>query len=52
MTKISNYLKEEDRPPFENISSYNDAGMIVTNLFLTELFNHQLYEPVEYGDVW
>jgi len=38
--------------PFKNISQYDDAGIIVTYLFLTELFKHELFEPVEYGDVW
>ncbi len=38
--------------PFKNISQYDDAGSIVTYLFLTELFKHELFEPVEYGDVW
>jgi hypothetical protein len=38
--------------PFKNISPYDDAGIIVTYLFLTELFKHELFEPVEYGDVW
>ncbi len=38
--------------PFKNISQYDDAGIIVTYLFLTELFKHELFEPVEYGDIW
>lgn len=37
--------------PFQNKSRYRDAGSIVAQMFLTELFRSQRFELVEYGDV-
>jgi TolB-like protein len=37
--------------PFHNLSKARHAGMIVTRLFLVELFKNKLFDPVEYGDV-
>jgi len=37
--------------PFQNKSRYRDAGSIVAQMFLTELFRSQNFELVEYGDV-
>jgi len=37
--------------PFQNKSRYRDAGSIVAQMFLTELFRSQKFELVEYGDV-
>lgn len=37
--------------PFRNVSSYPDAGGIVTHLFLVHLFKNGVLRPVEYGDV-
>jgi TolB-like protein len=37
--------------PFENKSRVRDAGMIVTYLFITELFKNKQFVPAEYGEV-
>jgi TolB-like protein len=37
--------------PFKNLSKDRNAGMIVSHLFLVQLFKHELFEPVEYGDI-
>src|SRR4030042_1665092 len=37
--------------PFQNKSKHKDAGMVVTYMFLVELFKNAGYEPVEYGDI-
>src|SRR4030042_3428300 len=37
--------------PFQNKSKHKDAGMVVTSMFLVELFKNKGYEPVEYGDI-
>jgi TolB-like protein len=37
--------------PFKNSTKDRYAGMIATHLFLVHLFKHELFEPVEYGDV-
>jgi TolB-like protein len=36
---------------FQNKSKHKDAGMIVTCMFLGELFKNAGYEPIEYGEV-
>ena len=36
---------------FQNKSKHKDAGMIVTYMFLVELFKNKGYEPVEYGEI-
>jgi TolB-like protein len=36
---------------FQNKSKHNDAGIIITSMFLVELFKNAGYEPVEYGDI-
>src|SRR3990170_7774272 len=37
--------------PFQNKSKHNDAGIIITYMFLVELFKNTGYEPVEYGEI-
>jgi TolB-like protein len=37
--------------PFQNKSAHKDAGMVVTYMFLGEVFKHAGYEPVEYGEI-
>jgi TolB-like protein len=37
--------------PFQNKSKHKDAGMVVTYMFLGEVFKHAGYEPVEYGEI-
>ena len=37
--------------PFQNKSKHKDAGMVVTYMFLVELFKNAGYEPVEYGEI-
>jgi TolB-like protein len=36
---------------FQNKSKHKDAGMIITYMFLVELFKNKGYEPVEYGEI-
>jgi len=37
--------------PFQNLSKERHAGMVVTHLFLVQLFKNKLFDPVEHGDV-
>lgn len=37
--------------PFQNKSRVKDAGMIITYMFIVELFRHTQFEPIEFGDV-
>lgn len=37
--------------PFKNKTQHRDAGMIVTYMFLVELFKDVNFEPVEYGEI-
>lgn len=37
--------------PFQNKSRLKDVGMIVTYMFLMELFRNKNFEPIEFGDV-
>jgi TolB-like protein len=37
--------------PFQNLSKDSHAGMVVTHLFLVQLFKNKLFDPIEYGDV-
>ncbi len=37
--------------PFQNKSKTNDAGMMTTYMFLTELSKSRGFEPVEFGDI-
>lgn len=37
--------------PFQNKSRYREAGAIVAQMFLSELFWSPGFEPVEYGDI-
>lgn len=37
--------------PFRNNSTYRNAGLIVTYMFITELFKTEGFIPVEYGEV-
>ncbi len=37
--------------PFQNKSRYREAGAIVAQMFLSELFWSQRFEPVEYGEI-
>lgn len=37
--------------PFKNKTKHRDAGMIVTYMFLVELFKNPDFEPVEYGEI-
>jgi TolB-like protein len=37
--------------PFQNKSKYRKAGAIVAQMFISELFRSQRFEPVEYGDI-
>jgi TolB-like protein len=37
--------------PFQNKSNHRDAGMIVTYMFLVDLFKNAGFEPVEYGEI-
>jgi TolB-like protein len=37
--------------PFQNKSKHKDAGMVVTYMFLVELFKTSGYEPIEYGEI-
>jgi TolB-like protein len=37
--------------PFQNKSGRQDAGMVVTYMFLSDLLQQKGFEPVDYGDV-
>ncbi|MGB9716205.1 MAG: hypothetical protein ACPL1G_07350 [Thermodesulfovibrionales bacterium] len=37
--------------PFKNKSKHRDAGMVVTYMFLVELFKNRNFDPVEYGEI-
>jgi TolB-like protein len=37
--------------PFQNKTKTRDVGMIVTNMFIVELFKSKKFEPLEYGEV-
>jgi TolB-like protein len=37
--------------PFQNKSKHQDAGTIVTYMFLVDLLKQEGFEPVEYGDI-
>lgn len=37
--------------PFQNKSKFRDAGALVSQMFLVELFKNRKFNPVEYGEV-